>query len=343
MQSWSLREEIYHALHDWISLLILALAGVLVGWGVMYLWPVPYQASKSIYVGLETYRAYADPSFSALANQEHVVDAADTLLTINVPGQDEEFNKYYDTPLTLPVTVTLGAVAPGARSTWAGVVVNIRDVNDETNTCEAVLNVAGTGSCDLYFDQHVGRNAPFALSASYVGDPEYKLAVSYVNIVIDEIQPTLVPTSTSVVPTASPDAKCPIITEKYFNNPAGSARVNISNVEDFAISIDSLVLTWPVDPAVYLREIRFDWNFKDFSCTDPSSPSNCLWYATSDPGDAPPSFQPSLPSPDSAMPANWTNELRMVFSSDLPNPSGAQYLAKLHFSNGCSVDIDFNH
>ncbi|MBE0695320.1 MAG: pilus assembly protein, partial [Anaerolineaceae bacterium] len=63
------------------------------------------------YVG-DIVQCYDD---SSLSNQLHVVDAADTLLTISYPHQDEKFSKQPGVPLQLPVTVTLAAVSPGAR------------------------------------------------------------------------------------------------------------------------------------------------------------------------------------------------------------------------------------
>lgn len=71
MQQWNLREEIYHSFHQWIYLAILAVVGAAAGWGLSYLWKTPYEAATQLFVSINAYRAYADPQFSALANQEY--------------------------------------------------------------------------------------------------------------------------------------------------------------------------------------------------------------------------------------------------------------------------------
>jgi hypothetical protein len=71
MQQWKLREEVYRSFHQWMYLVLFALLGAAAGLGISYLSKAPYEAVSQLYVGLEAYRAYADPQFSAEANQEY--------------------------------------------------------------------------------------------------------------------------------------------------------------------------------------------------------------------------------------------------------------------------------
>lgn len=59
-QSWSLREELTASSQRWYVVLIFILIGVLVGLGISWLAPSPYQASSDVYVGLDVYRAMSD-------------------------------------------------------------------------------------------------------------------------------------------------------------------------------------------------------------------------------------------------------------------------------------------
>jgi hypothetical protein len=58
--SWSLREELTASSQRWYVVLIFIFIGVLVGAGISWLAPAPYQASSDIYVGLDVYRAMRD-------------------------------------------------------------------------------------------------------------------------------------------------------------------------------------------------------------------------------------------------------------------------------------------
>lgn len=71
MQQWKLREEVYRSFHQWMYLAVFALIGAAAGLGVSFIIRTPYEATSELYVGLEAYRAYADPHFSAEANQEY--------------------------------------------------------------------------------------------------------------------------------------------------------------------------------------------------------------------------------------------------------------------------------
>jgi hypothetical protein len=68
---WTLREELYAALHRWPSLLAFFALGSLLGWLAAYVWPSYTQATREIYVGLNPYRAYSDTNFLALAKPRY--------------------------------------------------------------------------------------------------------------------------------------------------------------------------------------------------------------------------------------------------------------------------------
>jgi len=70
-KTWMLRDAIYDALHRWPSLMLFALAGCLIGWGVSFLWPPSYRATAQIYVALNPYRAYSDSQFLALSKPKY--------------------------------------------------------------------------------------------------------------------------------------------------------------------------------------------------------------------------------------------------------------------------------
>lgn len=70
-RTWKLSHEIYRALHQWPALLACALLGGLLGWAAAWLWPSPYRASASIYVGINPYRAYEDSRFLAAAKPKY--------------------------------------------------------------------------------------------------------------------------------------------------------------------------------------------------------------------------------------------------------------------------------
>lgn len=69
--SWRFKDELSHTLQQWHILLGLFLLGSFAGWLAADLVPASYQVSTPLYIGLETYRAYSDPAFSAYANQEY--------------------------------------------------------------------------------------------------------------------------------------------------------------------------------------------------------------------------------------------------------------------------------
>ncbi len=64
---WSLREELYKATHQWITIVVFLILGCLLGWAGAFIWPSYYRATAQIYVGLNPYRAFSDTRFLALA------------------------------------------------------------------------------------------------------------------------------------------------------------------------------------------------------------------------------------------------------------------------------------
>jgi hypothetical protein len=59
-QNWSLRDELVAASQRWPLIVLFILVGALVGLGIAWIMPSPYEASKDIYVGLDVYRAFRD-------------------------------------------------------------------------------------------------------------------------------------------------------------------------------------------------------------------------------------------------------------------------------------------
>jgi len=79
LDEWILRDEIFAAAHRWPLIVLFILTGCLLGWGLAYLLPSPYQASEEIAVELNAYRAaedryaadYADAEFRNLDDYKH--------------------------------------------------------------------------------------------------------------------------------------------------------------------------------------------------------------------------------------------------------------------------------
>jgi len=67
MQEWSLRNEIYTALHRWPMILLYGLVGCALGVLISLVWPSPWRATAEIYVGMEPYRWSEDENVVAYA------------------------------------------------------------------------------------------------------------------------------------------------------------------------------------------------------------------------------------------------------------------------------------
>ncbi|HWQ83250.1 MAG TPA: hypothetical protein VN363_01720 [Anaerolineales bacterium] len=67
MQEWSLRNEIYTALHRWPLILLYGLVGCSLGVLLSFIWPSPWRATAEIYVGMEPYRWTEDENVVAYA------------------------------------------------------------------------------------------------------------------------------------------------------------------------------------------------------------------------------------------------------------------------------------
>ena len=67
---WSLREEILAAAHRWPEIVAFGLVGVLLGWALALLWPVPYQATLGLNVGLNVYHIPEGQSLSGFDHSE---------------------------------------------------------------------------------------------------------------------------------------------------------------------------------------------------------------------------------------------------------------------------------
>lgn len=70
LKEWSLRDEILLGTHRWPMIVVFFLAGCLIGWLVSLVWPASYQATTSLYVGLDPFRAVEDRYIAAFANVE---------------------------------------------------------------------------------------------------------------------------------------------------------------------------------------------------------------------------------------------------------------------------------
>ena len=67
MQEWSLRNEVYAALHRWPLILLYGLVGCALGVLLSLVWPSPWRATAEIYVGMEPYRWSEDENVMAYA------------------------------------------------------------------------------------------------------------------------------------------------------------------------------------------------------------------------------------------------------------------------------------
>lgn len=67
MQEWSLRNEVYTALHRWPLILLYGVVGGALGVLLSLLWPSPWRATAEIYVGMEPYRWSEDENVVAYA------------------------------------------------------------------------------------------------------------------------------------------------------------------------------------------------------------------------------------------------------------------------------------
>jgi hypothetical protein len=70
---WSLRREILSAAQRWPLIVAFGLAGIVLGWGISYAWPSPYQAIQELYVGLNVYQVAEDPGISGIANPQFLL------------------------------------------------------------------------------------------------------------------------------------------------------------------------------------------------------------------------------------------------------------------------------
>lgn len=57
---WSFRDEVLRATHRWHLIVLVCLAGALVGWLFSLLWPSPHRATKELFVGLNVTRSADD-------------------------------------------------------------------------------------------------------------------------------------------------------------------------------------------------------------------------------------------------------------------------------------------
>lgn len=273
---------------------------------------------------------------SSLSNQLHVVDPASTSLTITSPADGQSFEKPTSNPVQILFSVNLAAVAPGARSTWAGVTVTIRDHTNPTNSCNATLNASGDGSCSLSFSSIGGH----LIDAEYAGDADYLPSSASVGIIITE--PTLVPTPVPTLVPTVPAPKCPIVTAMGFNDSGAYWNFSLTNTENAVLNITSLEITWPSDPIVQLKEIRYDFNYIGNTCWNSNKNRRpaCIWYNQNS-GDNPPNFTiTGNPVTNGDLPIGYTQEMRMVFSANLSSIRGL-YRAVMQFDNGCTTTVEY--
>jgi hypothetical protein len=79
MNSWSLRDEIFTFTHRWPVIVVCFLIGSLLGWGAVELWPSPFRATATLYVGLDPQQTlkqhfvegYAGVDFGNLTDFKH--------------------------------------------------------------------------------------------------------------------------------------------------------------------------------------------------------------------------------------------------------------------------------
>ena len=70
MDSWKFRDELLKSLNQWYLILALILLGALIGFGISYLMPAPYQAVSDIYIGIDVERVNHLEYIIPLAEEE---------------------------------------------------------------------------------------------------------------------------------------------------------------------------------------------------------------------------------------------------------------------------------
>ena len=70
MNSWYLRDFALNLSRRWYLLLGVFLIGIMFGWIASLVWPVTYQATETLYVGLNAYRASSDRYIAQAAAEQ---------------------------------------------------------------------------------------------------------------------------------------------------------------------------------------------------------------------------------------------------------------------------------
>lgn len=285
---------------------------------------------------------------SALTGQ-HTVDAAETTLEIIAPIMDAAYTTLPLTPISIPVDVSLGVVAPGYRASWEGVEVFVSS-EQSLGPCTAILDAGGNGSCSLTFNSPgPGLTRMVAIRADFPGDTNYQLSYDFVDITITEIEPTLVPTTTLVPtstpsPTATPGSSdgCPYYLSGTVNQSEYTFSFQITNPASTVVSVSNFSITWPSDPIAELKEVRFDWAFLNNSCTATTDAPNCLWFAQNvNQQVEPPSYSLANIQNSGDMNANYTYTMLFDFSYPLTTVTG-NYRITVGFNNTCpALVIDY--
>ncbi len=65
---WSLQEEILRLTHQWPQIIASFLAGCILGWGISWLWPTPYQASLDLFISLNISNLQTEPTAAEYRN-----------------------------------------------------------------------------------------------------------------------------------------------------------------------------------------------------------------------------------------------------------------------------------
>jgi len=70
MNSWNFRAELLAISHRWYWVVVSFLIGMLLGWGVSFIYPAPYRAIVDVYVGLNAYKSNRDLYVMEVAENE---------------------------------------------------------------------------------------------------------------------------------------------------------------------------------------------------------------------------------------------------------------------------------
>lgn len=283
-------------------------------------WPVSYPLS-----------GYPRPpwSFGAGTNSLAIAD-------IDGDGQGEVLAENSDNPSLIAYKAS-GQVAAGFP----------KPINDFTRNVPAVADFDGDGLSEaIAIQEETNIILMYDLPGKAVSQAlqwpmlAYDSQHSSANI-IPTNYPTLTPT---ITPTPTPP--CPVVVTKSalsaINPPA--LFIDYRNASAVApVSLTSVRLDWPTDPAAALCQAQFTAGIPGNTC----DAATCLWKPSTGgcPG-VPPAYTISAATPvwtaaRTVIQAGQTNRLNLTFNHSLPATTNGTYLLTATFSNKCVLKTGF--